>query len=73
MKNSKTCPKCSSTEIYSDFGVTKRGDRSILPVSNWSNIYVDVYACMDCGFFEEYISTKNKDTLEKLKSSWKKV
>jgi hypothetical protein len=34
--------------------------------------YIDVYACVDCGYFEEYLAM-NDSAMEKLKTNWKKV
>ena len=76
MKKTKTCPKCGSNEIYTDKGQTKRGDRCSLPVSSWTKLFLDVYACFDCGFVEEYIEyddLRNADKLEKLKKNWRKA
>ncbi|MCB0476740.1 MAG: hypothetical protein KDC84_01160 [Crocinitomicaceae bacterium] len=69
------CPKCQSTEIYTD-GSPKRGDRSSIPISNWKKFFIDTYACYDCGYIEEYIESKNlKDQakMERAKQEWKKV
>lgn len=75
MKRSKTCPKCASTQIYTDAGLSKRGDRSSIAISSWNKLFVDVYVCIDCGYIEEYASeSASKDTngLEKLKEHWRK-
>lgn len=73
MKNTKKCPKCSSEEIYSNATISKSGERSIIPVSSWRSIHINSYACMDCGFIEEYLDIKDKEAIEKLKKLWKKV
>lgn len=75
MKNTKTCPKCGGTEIYTDAGATKRGDRASIPVSTWKFLMVDIYLCVTCGYFEEYIDTKelkDEKTMEKFKENWRK-
>lgn len=72
MKQSHQCPKCQSREIYTNEGQTKRGERSLMHASTWKSVYVDVYACVDCGYFEEYLAMKDS-AMEKLKTNWKKV
>lgn len=75
MKATGKCPKCSGTTIYTDAGITKRGERSSIGISSWTKLFIDVYICSDCGFTEEYIcdedlhSSKKRD---KLASEWKK-
>lgn len=76
MRATGTCPKCKSTELYTNVGLAKRGDRSLIALSSWKGLFVDVYVCAQCGFIEEYIATReleNPATLEKLKTYWKKV
>lgn len=72
MKQTHQCPKCKSKDIYTNEGETKSGERSMIPVSSWKSIFVDVYACVSCGYFEEYLAMKDS-ALEKLKANWKKV
>ena len=53
-----------------------RGERSIVAVSSWTQLFVETYVCLDCGFFEEYVMQKelrNAEKIEKIKSTWKKV
>lgn len=74
MKKDKICPKCGGHEIYTDRGLTKRGERCIVPVSMWAGMYVDVYLCTGCGYFEEYISEKDLadgKKMDKLRLTWK--
>ncbi|MBK7130360.1 MAG: hypothetical protein IPM74_10555 [Crocinitomicaceae bacterium] len=73
MKSTKTCPKCQSTEIFTNMGITKRGERSVIPVTGWSRIHVDVFVCTQCGYFEEYLDMKDKSGIEKLKVQWNKT
>ncbi|TNF46616.1 MAG: hypothetical protein EP305_10510 [Bacteroidetes bacterium] len=75
MKNN-ICPKCSSTQIFTDSKSTKRGERSSVAISSWSMFFVDVYVCLNCGYLEEYIATDQLNDfkkMEKLKENWKKV
>lgn len=71
MKSKNTCPKCQSAEIYTDAGLSKSGDRSSIPVSSWSKVFVDVYVCLSCGYMEEYMDFKDAAVLDKLKKNWK--
>lgn len=76
MKASKKCPKCDGTEIYTNQGISKSGDRSFVRVSSSFKLFVDVYTCLDCGYFEEYIEKsdlENQKKKDKTKSLWKKV
>jgi predicted nucleic-acid-binding Zn-ribbon protein len=66
MKNTGTCPKCQSKEVYTDKGLPKRGERSSLPISSWSRLFVDLYICLDCGYFEEYVEQADLDNEKKM-------
>lgn len=74
MKATNKCPKCSGTEIYTDdsFRVSKRSN---LGISNWLQIRVSAYICMNCGFIEEYVTKSdltNSKKLGKIKENWKR-
>lgn len=74
MKTGK-CPKCESTNIYTD-GNPKRGDRSSIQVTSWKKFFIDIYICFDCGFTEEYITQedlKNEKLISRVKEQWKKL
>jgi len=53
MKNTRNCPKCECTEIYTNKEITKRGDRSSIGVTG--RFFIDTYICSNCGFIEEYV------------------
>lgn len=75
MKETRQCPKCNSSNVHTNARATKRGDRAILPISNWTSMFIDTYICWDCGYLEEYINAKDlKDpaNLEKINKEWKK-
>lgn len=75
MKESKICPKCQGSSIFTDAGTTKGGDRCFLPISTWSKLYIDVYLCADCGYIEEYAAKdelKDQKKMGKLRENWKK-
>lgn len=78
MKNGK-CVKCQSTEVYTDTNQPSRGDRSRVagPGGKLSSmLYINVYACTDCGYFEEYIRPdvlSDEKRMSKIKSGWSKV
>lgn len=76
MKNSKVCPKCESREIYTKTKVSDNtGWRSFF-ISGLSSVYVDMYICTNCGYFEEYVTEKdmkNKKKMDKLKQKWKRL
>ncbi|MBX7094899.1 MAG: hypothetical protein K1X56_09265 [Flavobacteriales bacterium] len=75
MKKSGICPKCGSQNILTNKGVSKRGERSSMAVSSFTSLFIEVYMCTDCGFFEEYIDEadlRNPKKLEKLNAEFKK-
>lgn len=75
MKTTAKCPKCDGTEIYSNEGQAKSGDRVIIPISSWSRLFVSTYICAHCGYLEEYVETqdlKDDKKMAKLKENWKK-
>lgn len=75
MKNSNKCPKCNSSEIYSDESFGNRGGRSAIGISNWSRIFVTAYVCTNCGLVEEYVDKRdleNSKKIDKIKKNWKK-
>jgi len=70
------CPKCGSTEVYSNKGQNKRGDRMQLVISSMKWFFLDTYICTNCFHFKEYVADADKsDTkiIDKIKSDWKKV
>jgi predicted nucleic-acid-binding Zn-ribbon protein len=76
MKKSKICPKCESDQVFTNEDKSKRGERANLPVTNWRNFSISTYACMDCGYIEEYLSKadlQDTNTIEKLKDNWEKA
>lgn len=71
MKNTRTCPKCGSTDIIIVDGYTGAygsGNNIITGFSLFSGVGVDRYICCGCGFTEEWIAT---DQIEKIRKSKK--
>lgn len=76
MKEKKICPKCQGTEIYTNTGLSKSGERGYVPISTWSKLFFDVYLCISCGYVEEYVSDadlKNEKSMGKIKENWRKA
>lgn len=76
MKQTKQCPQCKSYEIYTDAHRSMKGQRSYMNVSTFSTFKVDIYLCINCGYFEEYMSERNlqnKSKIEKIKVNYSKV
>ena len=70
------CPKCASTEVYTDNEATKRGERMIIPVTSWRRIFLDSYICVSCGYIEEWIpekELKDEKLISKVRENWVKV
>ncbi|MCI8449066.1 MAG: hypothetical protein HFH30_11935 [Eubacterium sp.] len=71
MKNSKKCPKCSSSDIIIVDGYTGAygsGNNIITGYSIFSGVGIDRYICCSCGFTEEWIAV---DQIEKIRKSKK--
>lgn len=71
MKNTKTCPKCGSTDTIRFDGYSgPYGSGNNLMVGNtiFSAINVNRYICCTCGFTEEWI---DREDIEKVKNSKK--
>jgi predicted nucleic-acid-binding Zn-ribbon protein len=73
MKNTGTCPKCGSKDIYTDKNLSKRGERCSIAVNSWVKIFVDNYICISCGYFEEYAVKFDEKKLEIIKSEWSRL
>ena len=73
MRDSKQCPKCNGTEIFTDEGIAKRGDRVALGVDSWTRIFIATYVCLDCGYVDEYIDKESMDEKrkEKIRKNWR--
>lgn len=75
MKNG-TCPTCNSATVYSKRNGMSYGDGGIhVQVSSeWASTALRGsihYICSTCGYFESYITDKNK--LEAVTKDWTKV
>lgn len=78
MKQTSTCPKCNSTDIYVDQTKPKYTDFRFVPISKtaWHFVVMDVYACLQCGYSEEYIADadlKDEKKMQTLRKNWKKI
>jgi predicted nucleic-acid-binding Zn-ribbon protein len=73
MKKSGKCPKCGSTEVYTDGKQVRRGERCIIPVTSWTRIYLNTYICTSCGYVEEYAEKIDEKKMKKIKETWKRV
>jgi predicted nucleic-acid-binding Zn-ribbon protein len=71
MRNSKTCPKCRSTDIVRIEGVIGgfgAGDNIMVGRTIFSSIKVTRYLCGSCGFSEEWIDSA--DDIAKIKKKF---
>ena len=67
MKETGKCPKCGSSEVYTNTGLTMRSDRCLIPVTSWTRVFVNVYLCTSCGYIEEYAEKFDGKKLKKIK------
>ena len=65
------CPKCSSTTVYTKQGGV--GDTHIHVHTTFVSLPVEVvsYVCTTCGYFENYIT--NRDKLDDVAKKWEQV
>ena len=68
MKNKKICPKCNSNNIII-IPANKSANIIYYGKTAFSKIYVSIYICENCGFFENYI--KKKEDIIKMKKKYK--
>ena len=62
MKQSRTCPKCRSTDILrveGKIGAYGAGNNIQLGISNLSAIAVPRYICCRCGYAEEWVDSRD--------------
>ena len=66
MKNTKTCPKCGSSDVVEVIG----GSRyyNMIPAGLMTTARVDRWVCCSCGYAEEWI---DPEKLQKLRENWK--
>ena len=68
MKNSRTCPKCQSKDILRIEGQSgAHGAGNNIPVgwTTFSAVEVTRFLCLNCGFSEEWI--ESKEDLKKIR------
>ena len=71
MKNTKICPKCSSSDIVRIDGYTGAhgaGNNILTGSTIFTAVNVNRYVCCKCGFTEEWI---DREDIEKVKNSKK--
>ena len=71
MKNTRICPKCSSSDILRFDGYTGAygsGNNMMTGNTVFSAVNVNRYVCCECGYTEEWIDKKD---IEKVKKSKK--
>ncbi len=69
MKNTKTCPKCNSTDVVrvnGSVGSYGTGNNIMIGATIFSAVNVNRYICCACGFTEEWI---DKVDIDKIKYS----
>jgi predicted RNA-binding Zn-ribbon protein involved in translation (DUF1610 family) len=73
MKNTKKCPKCSSNDIIiipGEAGAYGTGNNIPTGWTILSAVKVTRYLCLNCGFSEEWIDTR--EDREKLRKKYQK-
>ena len=70
------CPVCEGNNVFTNKGRTKQGERTIIPVTSFRQIFTDIYMCISCGYIQEFTEDKylkEEKTMTKLKEKWKRV
>ena len=73
---SGTCPVCGSNEVYDNCGRAAANPRKYILISSLKSFTVDVYVCLTCGYFKEFINNndiKNEKIINKVKEKWNKT
>ena len=71
MRNSRTCPKCQSTDIVripGDVRAFGAGNNIIVGATIFSAVKVTRYLCASCGFSEEWI--ESADDIARIKKKY---
>jgi hypothetical protein len=71
MRNTKTCPKCGSSDVVAvprQVGRHGRGGEVGVGVKFWGVVDVTRYVCCGCGFSEEWF--EDPQDLEKIKKKF---
>lgn len=75
MKTTGVCPKCQGS-VYTNKGNSNYGDRCAMMGGGSNRLFIEVYACFNCGYIEEYIvkeDLENEKKMNKISDKWKKV
>ncbi len=70
------CPVCGSNEVYDNRGVSAANHRKFILVSAVKSFTVDVYVCINCGYFKEFLRDDdmiNEKLKAKVKQKWNKT
>ncbi len=68
------CPQCGSERIYSGAAIEgKEGLRggNRIPINAVSQVALDNYVCVDCGYVESYIS--DRSILNRIAKEWARI
>lgn len=71
MKDTKTCPKCNSSDVVRIDGYAGpygTGNNIMTKSTIFSAVNVNRYICCECGYTEEWI---DREDIEKVKNSKK--
>lgn len=74
MKNTKMCPKCSSTDLVvveGWCGSYGTGNNIMVGSTIFSAVPIDRYICCHCGFSEEWIRKEDLEDVKKSRKSHK--
>ncbi|MBS1515947.1 MAG: hypothetical protein JSS63_13000 [Bacteroidetes bacterium] len=71
------CTNCGAKEVYTNKKSKARGERGQLIAGGFNKwMYIDIYLCLNCGKFEEYVNDKDfkdESVKEKIREKWIKV
>ncbi len=73
MKITGKCPKCGSTDVYTNEDRFKHSDRSYIATSLFGRASLTTCVCLSCGFMEDYLKNFPGRTGVFIREKWRKI
>ena len=74
LKREGVCDRCGSENVKSGADIEDKDGlmgSNRIPIDDKISVALDNYVCLDCGYFESYIS--DRDILNRIQQQWEKV